>query len=143
MVVQGEYTAESEIFNPAKFFLYDCRIVQPIRSLEPISKDGAGSRLIGALITGENVNVRGATNTESKVLFQVSESAHDFLLIDETPVKDNSGQDWYKVLRRFDNEAFDNGFFVFDEIEPPAFINGRFIKLRPITEDERFEWHLD
>jgi hypothetical protein len=81
-------------------------------------------------ITGNNVNVRNAPNAKGKVLFQVSKGK-DFLAVNKTSVKDNTGQTWYEVIFRYaEGEDEDTFILVGDQ----AYITGKFVQKHPESE---------
>jgi hypothetical protein len=80
-----------------------------------------------ARIKGDNVNVRREPSTQSKVMFIVHKE-EDLLIIDKTPVKDSSGQNWYSVRYRWIEPEF-------DEVNFSAYIIEQFIEIGPITEE--------
>jgi hypothetical protein len=90
-----------------------------------------------AKLTGDKINVRNAANTKGNVLFQVSQSNEDWLIIERTPVKDSSGQNWYKIIYRFSHEIDE-----FDRLETPAYVIEKFLKIEPLTIETRDEFGL-
>ena len=97
------------------------------------SLDGKLEKLLtGAFtadVTGENVNIRNEPNTKGDVLLKVSESAGNVVVVEKKVVKDKSG-DWYKVLY-----YYDDGMFMGTYVD--AYIFGKYIKIRNISEDEK------
>ncbi|GHV56279.1 hypothetical protein FACS1894216_20000 [Synergistales bacterium] len=99
------------------------------------------SNMLVAEITGENVNVRNTPNAQGKVVFRVSSTANDCLIISKIPVKDSSGQEWYKIFYRWaeDAESEENGFI---SVDKPAYISGKFLKMKAFSDSDRESWGL-
>jgi hypothetical protein len=96
--------------------------------------NNSNSDIMSTVITGNNVNVRNAPNTKGKVLFQVSRDEGDSLIIDKTPIKDNSGQIWYKIL--YCGESYE-GDGNLEKVDVPAYISGKFLEIVPLMDWEK------
>ena len=80
-------------------------------------------------ITAENVNIFNPPDANGKVLFLLSKSNGSYVIMDKQAVKDGSGQDWYKVIYYYDE--------VLTGTYEDAYISGKFINIRNITEGEK------
>ena len=97
----------------------------------------APGQLMLVNITDNGVKVQSAPNAESDILFQVNEDK-DFLVVDKTPVKDESGQEWYSVAFAYvylgkDSESGDED--TFQSVDGTAYIKREFVKKHPDSEE--------
>ena len=83
-----------------------------------------GQRPVKAVPTGDKVNVRNKP-VNGKVLFQVSRTDNDSLIVDKNPIN-SGGEEWYRVLYRGGNS--DLSFYS----EASGFIVGRFIQFEAL-----------
>lgn len=86
-------------------------------------------RIIAAKINGNNVNVRSQP-TKGKVLYQVSQSKDDRLIVDSIPINDE-GEDWYRVLYKHENDGGDSWYE-----KANGYIIGYLIELEPLRDYE-------
>ena len=88
------------------------------------------SGLMGALVAGEGVGVRNVPG--GRVLFRVSASRGDYLIVRGTPVKDEAGEEWYQVTHRY-VERRGRGAL---EPRQGAYVTGRLICLSPLSTED-------
>ena len=136
-----EYGADMNVHNFQGESVFDLAmenenpdILQTLRGLFSDNFD-----LTSARITGNNVNVRNAPNTQGQVLFQVNDPDAEFLIIEKTPYGDSSGRVWYKIIYRWGE---DDEFGAFDQVAVPAYISGEFLKIEPLSPEVREDWLL-
>ena len=99
-----------------------------------VSRTAKGQKLMGASITGTNVNVRNAPGMDGIVMYQVSSRNTDYdydelLVVEQKAVSDKQGGKWYKVLYRFRDEGGESWF---DRVT--GYISAKFVKLRELSD---------
>lgn len=98
---------------------------------------GGPGRLMLVNITADGVDVRSAPNAESDVLFQVNKDK-DFLVVDKTPIKDGSGQEWYKVAFAYvylGKDSVSGDEDAFEALENFAYIERNSVEKNPDSEE--------
>ena len=96
------------------------------------SKEGLEKFLAGVFtadVTGENVNILNSPDAKGKSILKLSKSGGSYVIVDKQPVRDDLGQYWYKVIYYYDEML--TGTY------EDAYIPGKFINVRNITEDEK------
>jgi hypothetical protein len=86
--------------------------------------------VLAADVTSNNIDIRKTPNKKGETLVTLSQSAGNVVIVDKQVAKDESGQDWYKVLYYYDEGMFIGTY-------EDAYIAGRFISVREISKDEK------
>lgn len=88
------------------------------------------SSMMNAEITGEKVNVRNAPSTNGKILFQVSNSKKDCLIVSK-----EEASNWYRVHYQLIYQG--NSSYQVKPIKQSAYIIENFIRLSPLSKETR------
>ena len=105
---------------------------------ESVPQTSADFDLMSARVTGNNVNVRSAPNTQGRVLFQITNPDDEFLVIYKNPTRDSSGENWYRIIFRWGAE-----FGEFIGVDGEAYIISRFLAIEPLSAQLIEEYGLD